>query len=60
MDCNKTFHQLELADQDNKDITTFESERGPFRYKRLHMGVHNASEIFQYEIRKSLKGLAGV
>ena len=60
MDCNKAFHQLELADEDSKDITTFESERGPFRYKRLHMGVHNASEIFQNEIRKALKGLAGV
>ena len=60
MDCNKAFHQLELADEESKNITTFESERGPLRYKRLHMGVHCASEIFQNEIRKALKGLVGV
>jgi hypothetical protein len=60
LDCVKAFHQLELADEANKNITSFESSRGPLRYKRLHMGVHCASEIFQSKIRDALKGLEGV
>jgi hypothetical protein len=57
LDCVKAFHQLELADEASKNITTFESSRGPLRYKRLHMGVHCASEIFQSKIRDAFKEL---
>ena len=60
LDCVKAFHQIELADEESKNITTFESSRGPLRFKRLHMGVHCASEIFQSKIREALKGLGGV
>ena len=60
LDCVKAFHQLELGDDMSRDITTFECSKGPYRYKRLHMGVHCASEIFQSEIKKALKDLKGV
>ena len=56
LDCVKAFHQIELADEESKNITTFESSRGPLRFKRLHMGVHCASEKFQSKIREALKG----
>ena len=45
IDFNKAFHQIELEDEDSKDITTIETTKGPFRFKTLNMGVHNASEI---------------
>jgi hypothetical protein len=61
IDFNKAFHQLELEDEDSKNITTVETQRGPLRFKVLHMGVHNASEIFQNVIQhKVLRGLKGV
>jgi hypothetical protein len=60
LDCVKAFHLLELADEASKNITTFESSRGPLRYKRLHLGVHCASEICQRKIRDAFKGLEGV
>ena len=60
LDFNKAFHQLELEDNESKDITTVETERGPLRFTVLHMGVHSASEIFQNVIQQVLRGLKGV
>lgn len=61
IDFNKAFHQLELEDEDSKNITTVETHRGPMRFRVLNMGVHNASEIFQHVIQtKVLVGLVGV
>ena len=45
IDMVKAFHQLEL-DEGSREITTFTTHRGLFRYKRLHMGVNCATEIF--------------
>ena len=35
------FHQIEL-DEDSRDITTFATHDGLFRYKRLSFGVNSA------------------
>ena len=47
LDLNKAFHQIELEDEDSKNITAFETSKGIFRYKKLNMGKHNSSEYLQ-------------
>ncbi len=59
LDLNWNFHQLELH-PDSRDITTFVTHCGLYRYKRLLFGVNAASEIYQNEIRKIVQGLPGV
>ena len=59
-DLNKTFHQLELAPE-SRAITTFRTAQGNMRFKRLHMGVCSASEIFHSAIQNEvLRGMEGV
>ena len=53
------FHQCEL-DDGSKEITTFTTPWGLFRYKRLMFGVSSAPEVYQYVIQQSLAGLEGV
>ena len=61
IDLNKAFHQIELDDEDTKNITAFETHRGIYRFKVLNMGVHNASELLQKAMKlKILVGLKGV
>ena len=43
--CN-AYHQLELH-SDSREITTFITHKGLYRYKRLLFGVNSAPEIFQ-------------
>ena len=58
LDLNKAFHQIELEDEDSKNITAFETSKGIFRYKKLNMGIHNASEYLQKAMKqKVIKGL---
>lgn len=60
IDLNKAFHQLELDDE-SRDITTVTTHLGYFRFKRLHMGVSTAPELFQHVMQyKVLGGLEGV
>ena len=54
LDLNHGFHQLEL-DEDSRDITTFSTHVGLFRYCRFNFGTNSAPEIFHEELRKSLK-----
>ncbi len=60
IDLNKAFHQLEL-DEGSRDITTFVTHRGFYRFRRLHMGVASASQEFGHVLQhKVLSGLEGV
>ena len=59
LDLKHGFHQLEL-DEDSRDITTFSTHVGLFRYCRLNFGTNSAPEIFHEELRKKLEGIPGV
>ena len=59
LDLNHGFHQLEL-DEDSRDITTFSTHVGLFRYCCLNFGYNSAPEIFHEELRKKLEGIPGV
>lgn len=60
IDLNKAFHQLVMAEE-SRDITTFTTHKGLFRFKRLNMGVCCASELFQHVIQQRvINGLEGV
>lgn len=59
LDLKLGYHQLELH-PDSREITTFVSHCGLFRYKRLVMGINAASEIYQHEIQQVVQGIPGV
>lgn len=46
LDIRQAYHQLEL-DEESKDLTTFMTQYGRFRYTRLPFGINCAPEIFQ-------------
>ena len=52
------FHQFEL-DEGSRNITTFTTPFGLFRYKRLMFGIASAPEVYQYQIQKAISGLEG-
>ncbi|KAK3754982.1 hypothetical protein QZH41_004427 [Actinostola sp. cb2023] len=58
IDLNQGYHQLEL-DADSRNITTFATHLGLFRYKRLSFGINSASEIFQKAIEEAVQGIQG-
>jgi hypothetical protein len=61
LDLNKAFHQIELEDEESKNITAFETSKGIFRYRVLKMGIPNASEYLQKAMKqKVIEGLNGV
>lgn len=45
LDLKDAYHQLVL-DESSREITTFITPRGLFRYKRLMFGVNSAPDIF--------------
>ncbi|KAL7726148.1 hypothetical protein ACLKA6_002618 [Drosophila palustris] len=53
LDLKDAYHQLEL-DEASREITTFITSRGLFRYKRLMFGVNSAPEIFQRRLEQML------
>jgi hypothetical protein len=59
LDLRDAYHQLELTTE-SRDITTFATHRGLYRYKRLLFGVSSASELYQHTIASALSGIAGV
>ncbi len=59
LDLNMAFHQIELH-PDSRDITTFPSPTGLYRYKRLLFGANMATEKFQQIMTQVLAGLPGV
>ena len=58
LDLRWGYHQLELTD-DSREITTFVTHCGLFRYKRLLFGVNSASEQYQHEVQTALAGIDG-
>lgn len=58
IDLRAGYHQLELAPE-SRDITTFATHQGLYRYKRLNFGVNAAAEIFQKAIQSVISGIPG-
>ena len=59
LDLRHGFHQVELH-ADSRDITTFVTHDGLFRYKRLSFGVNAAPEKYQYIISQVIADIEGV
>ena len=58
IDLRMGYHQVELTPE-SREITTFITDEGLFRFKRLMFGISSASEMFQYIIRQVLDGCEG-
>ena len=52
-DVNHGYHQLELKEK-SRDIITFATHVGLYRYKRLNFGTRSAGEIFQETVSKEI------
>ncbi|CAB3983492.1 Transposon Tf2-6 poly [Paramuricea clavata] len=59
LDLKAGYHQIVL-EENSRNITTFCTHKGLFRYKRLPFGLSCASEVFQNAIQQALHGLHGV
>lgn len=59
MDLRYGFHQLELEDS-SREITTFVTHRGLYRYKRLMFGISSAPEKYQQVISQVFHDIEGV
>ena len=58
LDLTSAFHQLEL-DEQSRYITTFQTENGIKRFKRLNFGVNSAQEELQHALRETIKDIDG-
>ena len=58
LDLNSAYHQIEL-EPESRDITTFSTHRGLFRYKRLMFGVSCAPEMYQKILQQVLQECEG-
>ena len=59
LDLKWGFHQVEL-DEASREITTFVTHRGLYRYKRLMFGITSALEKYQKIVADVLLGCRGV
>ena len=59
LDLRWGFHQLKLQ-QESRQISTFSTHIGMFRYKRLMFGINTAPEIYQREVFIVIQGVPGV
>lgn len=59
LDIRMAYHQIELDDE-SREITTFMTHRGTYRYKRLLFGVSCAPEMYNKVIAQVLSDLEGV
>lgn len=59
LDLSNAFYHLELHNQ-SRDLTTFLTENGMYRFTRLMFGVNCAPEIFQREMCRLLEGIDNV
>ncbi|XP_065088042.1 uncharacterized protein K02A2.6-like [Ochlerotatus camptorhynchus] len=55
LDIKESYYQLEL-EEDCRDITTFITHKGLYRFKRLMFGVSCAPEMFQKALEQILAG----
>ena len=58
LDMNHGYHQLELK-ENIRDITTFATHVGLYRYKILNFGTGSAGEIFQETVREITRDIVG-
>lgn len=58
LDLKCGFHQIELTEA-SRQITTFVTHEGLFRYKRLMFGISSAPEIYNHIIQQVLQGCEG-
>ena len=59
LDLRMGYHQIEL-DEQSRELTTFSTHRGLFRYKRLMFGISAAPEVYQNVVQQTLSGCDGV
>ena len=59
LDAEAEFHQLPLS-AESRDLTTFSSHCGLFRFKRLPFGIACSPEIFQRVVSLILMGLESI
>ena len=59
LDLKWGYHQIEL-DEKSRELTTFTTHDGLYRYKRLMFGISATPEIYQHAIQQVLHGLPGV
>ena len=59
LDIKMAYHQLEIDDE-SREITTFMTHKGMYRYKRLMFGVSCAPEMYNKIISQTLSDLQGV
>ena len=58
LDLNMAFHQIELHPE-SRDITTFASPNGLYRYKHLLFGINMATEKFQQIVWQIIRDCPG-
>ena len=59
IDLNQGYHQFPLH-EDSRNLTTFSTHVGLYRYKRLNFGLSCAAEIFQRKVGDAIAGIQGV
>ena len=59
LDLSNAYYHLELC-KESRDLTTFLSEHGMYRFTRLMFGVNCAPEIFQREMCRLLEGIENI
>ena len=59
IDLTDAYHQLELH-PDSRDLTTFVSHQGLYRFRRVNFGLASAGPCFQRVMEAVLKGIPGV
>ena len=58
LDLKWSYHQIEL-DEESREITTFTTHKGLYRYKRLMFGINSAPELYQHTIAQILSDCEG-
>lgn len=59
LDLTNAYYHLELC-KESRDLTTFLTENGMYRFTRLMFGVNCAPEIFQREMCRLLEGVENI
>ncbi|XP_062556966.1 uncharacterized protein K02A2.6-like [Armigeres subalbatus] len=59
LDLSNAYYHLELC-KESRDLTTFLTENGMYRFTRLMFGVNCAPEIFQREMCRLLEGIDNI
>lgn len=60
IDLRRGYYHQRIEDEDIRDLTTFITHRGKFRWTVCCFGLRNAGQSFVQEVRKMLAGIDGV